>query len=245
MACAALGIKPSKPPTPSPPSSLSEPRNRGSLGSRLRFSPGERPPEAGGRRAVILLNQRRYPGRGPSSSAAGRGTGREGFEGTTRHLGEGWAGPAAESPSRERIARSCGADTVRCPGPGPPLQACPAGGSVAPKAEAPPRPLGRVGLRNLAAASPALGGEGRPGAVGMVRPELEPFGSYGPSWLAQVAGPCRPPGVRGRPGTRARGAARSAWERPRAPPPAPPCGRGSGAGQPRPAPSRRAPRPGL
>lgn len=130
---------------------------------------------------------------------------------------------------------------MRFPGPGPPLQACPAGGSVAPKAEAPRGHWGELGSATSQLRAPRWAGRAALGRWGWCGPRLEPFGSYGPSWLAQVAGPCPAPGVRGRRDTRARGAARSAWERPRAPPPAPPRGRASGAGQPRPAPSRRAP----
>lgn len=40
------------------------------------------------------------PGSG-QSLAVGHGTGRESFEGKTRHLVEWWTGPVAESSSRE------------------------------------------------------------------------------------------------------------------------------------------------
>lgn len=70
---------------------------------------------------------------------------------------------------------SCGQDTVRCPSPGPPVQACPAGGSVAPNAEDrahPRRPshghTGKLGS-GTAEFQPALGGEACPEEVRTVQ----------------------------------------------------------------------------
>lgn len=84
-------------------------------------------------------------------------------------------GPAAE------VTRGCGQDTARCPIPGPPLQACPAGGSVAPNAEGRTRPRrpgqghrDKLGSRT-AKFKPAESGEAFPEEVRMAQRKARAF----------------------------------------------------------------------